>query len=86
MRISDARVSPQDQNLALQRQALREAGCEKIVEEAAVVRPPLVSPLAYDFFLFLWSPLIEEYQPNLTAMGFPNGWDSHPSWQQAFQT
>ncbi|WP_126148341.1 Abi family protein [Synechococcus elongatus] len=29
--------------------------------------------------------LLEEYQPNITAMGFPNGWDNHPFWQQAFQ-
>ena len=35
MRIGYARVSTQDQNLALQRQALREAGCEKIVEDTA---------------------------------------------------
>src|ERR1039457_155947 len=35
MRIGDARVSTQEQNLDLQKDALRRAGCEKIIEDVA---------------------------------------------------
>lgn len=29
--------------------------------------------------------LLEEYQPKLSAMGFPQDWQNFPFWQQAFQ-
>ena len=35
MRIGYARVSTQDQNLDLKRDALRQAGCDKIIEDTA---------------------------------------------------
>ena len=35
MRIGDARVSTTEQNLDLQRDALKRSGCEKIIEDAA---------------------------------------------------
>lgn len=52
MLIGYARVSTQDQNLDLQRDALTRAGCEKIFEEkksgkAGTKRPALESALAY---------------------------------------
>jgi DNA invertase Pin-like site-specific DNA recombinase len=52
MLIGYARVSTQDQNLDLQRDALNRAGCEKIFEEkksgkAGTKRPALESALAY---------------------------------------
>lgn len=52
MLIGYARVSTEDQNLDLQRDALRRAGCEKIFEEkisgrAGTKRPALEAALAY---------------------------------------
>ncbi|WP_181708734.1 recombinase family protein [Chthonobacter rhizosphaerae] len=52
MKIGYARVSTQDQNLDLQRDALRQAGCEKIFEEkesgrAGTKRPVFEAALAY---------------------------------------
>ena len=51
MLIADARVSTVDQNLALQRHALTEAGCEKIFTEqmsgAATDRPALHDALEF---------------------------------------
>ncbi|KQT01566.1 DNA invertase [Rhizobium sp. Leaf391] len=62
MLIGYARVSTQDQNLDLQKDALLRAGCEKIFEEkksgkAGTKRPALEAALAYlrpDDFLVVW--------------------------------
>jgi DNA invertase Pin-like site-specific DNA recombinase len=62
MLIGYARVSTQDQNLDLQRDALQRAGCEKIFEEkksgkAGTKRPALEAALAYlrpEDFLVVW--------------------------------
>jgi DNA invertase Pin-like site-specific DNA recombinase len=51
MKIGHARVSTQEQSLALQRDALRKAGCRQIYEEvisdARVERPVLQQMLAH---------------------------------------
>src|SRR4051812_25168591 len=62
MLIGYARVSTEDQNLDLQRDALRQAGCERIFEEkesgrAGTKRPALEAALAFlraDDQLVLW--------------------------------
>lgn len=62
MLIGYARVSTLDQNLDLQRDALKRAGCDKIYEEkksgkAGTIRPELESALAYlrpDDILVVW--------------------------------
>jgi DNA invertase Pin-like site-specific DNA recombinase len=62
MLVGYARVSTQDQNLDLQRDALRKAGCEKIFEEkrsgkAGTVRPEFQAALAFlrsDDVLVVW--------------------------------
>ena len=62
MLVGYARVSTQDQNLDLQRDALLKAGCEKIFEEkksgkAGTVRPEFQEALAFlrpDDVLVVW--------------------------------